>query len=208
VEEDSVAIMVSNTTSDDQPSLDAVAANLQETAKSTLETAQKNAKEGQEAGVSLVQKVATVVLDKGNQAADSSKTYLANVVHQVEDFAEHASHSGVPQGVQDSVSKALHLGGSGAGAAAADQPSSNNTNGSNSLVQNSSTQSSSSALEYNSCCKDSIHESLVEISLQSLMEDFFSLQPLLEVSLQSLMEIFFLCNLLWRFLCNFRQLCF
>lgn len=133
MEEDSVAIMVSNTTSDDQPSLDAVAANLQETAKSTLETAQKNAKEGQEAGVSLVQKVATVVLDKGNQAADSSKTYLANVVHQVEDFAEHASHSGVPQGVQDSVSKALHLGGSGAGAAAADQPSSNNTNGSNSL---------------------------------------------------------------------------
>ncbi len=127
--------MASNTTSDDKSSLDAVAANLQETAKSTLETAQKNAAEGQEAGVSLVQKVATVVLDKGNQAADSSKTYLANVVHQVEDFAEHASHSGVPQGLQDSVSKALHLGGggSGAGAAAADQPSSN------SLVQNSST---------------------------------------------------------------------
>ncbi|CAK9225773.1 unnamed protein product [Sphagnum troendelagicum] len=120
--------MASNTTSDDQPSLDAVAANLQETAKSTLETAQKNAKEGQEAGVSLVQKVATVVLDKGNQAADSSKTYLANVVHQVQDFAEHASHSGVPQGLQDSVSKALHLGGGGSGAAA-DQPSSNNTNG-------------------------------------------------------------------------------
>ncbi len=135
MEEDSVEIMASNTTSDDKSSLDAVAANLQETAKSTLETAQKNAAEGQEAGVSLVQKVATVVLDKGNQAADSSKTYLANVVHQVEDFAEHASHSGVPQGLQDSVSKALHLGGggSGAGAAAADQPSSN------SLVQNSST---------------------------------------------------------------------
>jgi hypothetical protein len=136
--------MASKTTSDDQSSLDAVAANLQETAKSTLETAQKSAEEGQEAGVSLVQKVATIVLDKGNQAADSSKTYLANVVHQVQDFAEHASHSGVPQGLQDSVSKALHLGGGGA---AADQPSSNNTNGSssaadtttNSPVQNPST---------------------------------------------------------------------
>jgi hypothetical protein len=142
VEEDSVAIMASNTTIDGQSSLDAVATNLQETAKSTLETAQKSAQEGQEAGVSLVQKVATIVLDKGNQAADSSKTYLANVVHQVQDFAEHTSHSGVPQGLQDSVSKALHLGGGGSGAAATDQP----TNGSssaadtstNSPVQNSS----------------------------------------------------------------------
>lgn len=87
--------------------LDGAAANLQESAKEALQNTETSGSKASE----FIQNIAHIVTDKSNQAADSSKTYIANVVHNVENYAQQIA-SGAGEGgsnMKDTLSKAIHV---------------------------------------------------------------------------------------------------
>ncbi|KAG0580999.1 hypothetical protein KC19_4G216800 [Ceratodon purpureus] len=94
-----------------------VAENLTNAAKEALEKPQGSGTDGDvpakdSPASEFIQNVAHIVLDKSNQAADSSKAYIENAVHKVQDYAQNVASgaTGSTSNIQETLSKAVHIG--------------------------------------------------------------------------------------------------